>query len=334
MRINMPITQNEYVLAEGETIVSRTDLKGKIVYVNRDFIVASGFVESELIGQPHNILRHPDMPPAAFEDMWNTLKAGLPWSGMVKNRRKNGDYYWVVANATPVKEGDQIVGYMSVRTRPAREQVEAAEALYRKMRNGEAKGIVLRGGRILKSGLGTTSDSLGNLIDRLGIGGKASVLGLGLLGSGALGGLAAQQGAMPLAAVAGACALLCIGGGVRFARRISGTLGFASAQLEAYGQGKFDGIIDVSGVDQLSQTMLALKRVQTRLGFEFSDARKTAAEASRVRQALDEAATPVFIADSDGSLIYVNKALEQIADRKSTRLNSSHSQQSRMPSSA
>ena len=102
MRTNLPVTQNEYLLRDGLTIVSRTDTKGRITYMNADFLEAAGFEESELMGQPHNVVRHPDMPEEAFADLWRTLKAGRPWSGLVKNRRKNGDHYWVVANATPV----------------------------------------------------------------------------------------------------------------------------------------------------------------------------------------------------------------------------------------
>jgi methyl-accepting chemotaxis protein len=327
MRTNLPITQTEYVLADGETIVSRTDLKGKITYVNRDFIVASGFTEAELIGQPHNILRHPDMPPAAFEDMWATLKAGLPWSGMVKNRRKNGDFYWVVANATPVKEGDTVVGYMSVRTRPTRQQIDGAEDLYRRLRAGEAKGVTLRGGRIFMSGVAAASDRLGRAVDRLGLGGKALVLGLGLAGSGLAGGVAVAQMSSALGALAGAGALVCLAGGWQLTRRLVKGLKLNADQLEQYAQARFDGMITATGNDQLTAALLALKRVQTRLGFEFSDARRTAAEASRVRQALDEAATPVRISDADGTIIYINKALDRILRRDVMAFKASLGQQ-------
>ncbi|MDO9393377.1 MAG: PAS domain-containing protein, partial [Methylotenera sp.] len=93
MKINMPVTQHEHELKESSQIVSKTDLKGKITFVNRDFIDISGYTEEELLGQSHNIVRHPDMPPEAFADLWNTVKAGKPWIGIVKNRCKNGDYY-------------------------------------------------------------------------------------------------------------------------------------------------------------------------------------------------------------------------------------------------
>ena len=130
MRQNLPVTNVEYLLSETETIVSTTDLKGNIKYANPYFVEVSGYTEEELIGAPQNILRHPDMPVRAFADLWSTIKAGLPWRGLVKNRRKNGDFYWVLANVTPVFEYGKPVGYMSVRTKPSRAQVELATRLY------------------------------------------------------------------------------------------------------------------------------------------------------------------------------------------------------------
>ena len=112
MRQNLPVTGREIEIPDGEEIVSRTDLKGKIVYVNPTFVRVSGFSEAELIGQPHNIVRHPDMPAAAFADLWATLKANRPWTGMVKNRCKNGDHYWVEAHAIPVYENGEKVSNM------------------------------------------------------------------------------------------------------------------------------------------------------------------------------------------------------------------------------
>jgi aerotaxis receptor len=152
VRTNLPVTGIEYILQDGQSIVSKTDTKGRITYVNPTFVEVSGFEVDELIGKAHNIVRHPDMPPEAFADLWQTLKTGQPWTGLVKNRRKNGDFYWVVANVVPVKENGVTVGYMSVRTRPAREQVKAAEALYRAFRMGEAKGLAIRRGAAVRTG--------------------------------------------------------------------------------------------------------------------------------------------------------------------------------------
>jgi aerotaxis receptor len=139
VKINMPVTQKEVFLEPGKPIVTKTDLKGRITYANESFVSISGFTREELIGQSHNIVRHPDMPPEAFEDMWNTIKAGQPWRGLVKNRAKNGDHYWVEAFATPMTADGRTIGYQSVRNVPKREEVASAEALYRAVRDKSAK---------------------------------------------------------------------------------------------------------------------------------------------------------------------------------------------------
>ncbi|MCW8910261.1 MAG: PAS domain-containing protein, partial [Gammaproteobacteria bacterium] len=138
MRINEPVTNNEVRMKEGSLLVTRTNLKGIMTFVNPDFIEISGFSEAELIGKNHNMVRHPDMPPAAFEDLWNTVKSGKPWVGIVKNRTKSGDYYWVQANVTPIVKNGKIEEYMSVRTPPTREQVSQAEILYGQMNAGKS----------------------------------------------------------------------------------------------------------------------------------------------------------------------------------------------------
>ncbi|MDP3818531.1 MAG: methyl-accepting chemotaxis protein [Methylotenera sp.] len=138
MKINMPVTQHEHELKESSQIVSKTDLKGKITFVNRDFIDISGYTEEELLGQSHNIVRHPDMPPEAFADLWNTVKAGKPWIGIVKNRCKNGDYYWVEATVSPFAESGQIAGFISVRKKASRQQIEGALRYHRVLKEGQS----------------------------------------------------------------------------------------------------------------------------------------------------------------------------------------------------
>jgi aerotaxis receptor len=153
MRTNLPITQREHALPEDRPLVSVTDLKGRITYCNPNFVEVSGYSYDELLGQPHNIVRHPDMPEEAFRDLWQTIQAGIPWTGLVKNRRKNGDHYWVRANATPMKDGDRIVGFLSVRTRAERAAIEQADALYARMREEAAQGRlvhVLRQGNVIR----------------------------------------------------------------------------------------------------------------------------------------------------------------------------------------
>ncbi|MDR3298958.1 MAG: methyl-accepting chemotaxis protein [Candidatus Accumulibacter sp.] len=133
MKKNFPVTQKEIGLPTGRYIVSQTNLKGIITRVNDVFVEVSGFTSEELIGKSHNVVRHPDMPPQAFAQLWATVQAGQPWRGMVKNRCKNGDHYWVNALIVPVKQDERIVGYMSVRTVPERAAVEAAEGFYRQL---------------------------------------------------------------------------------------------------------------------------------------------------------------------------------------------------------
>ncbi|CAA7612657.1 PAS [Magnetospirillum sp. LM-5] len=153
MRDNGPITNREVMMNDGEMLVSRTDAGGRIIFVNKAFIDISGFTEEELLGSPHNLVRHPHMPKEAFADLWQTIKAGKPWEGFVKNRTRNGDHYWVRANVTPVTENGQITGFVSIRSKPSREQVAAAERLYTDLREGRANGMVIKEGRVIRTGL-------------------------------------------------------------------------------------------------------------------------------------------------------------------------------------
>nr|WP_315431130.1 methyl-accepting chemotaxis protein [uncultured Albidiferax sp.] len=140
MRTNLPVTQQEYDYPSNEMLVSTTNTQGVITHCNSAFVHVSGYTYDELIGQPHNLIRHPDMPPEAYKDMWQTIGRGRPWTGMVKNRRKDGSYYWVQAHVTPIMEGGKPRGYMSVRTKPTRQQVQDAEQLYGRIRSERESG--------------------------------------------------------------------------------------------------------------------------------------------------------------------------------------------------
>ncbi|WP_119292386.1 PAS domain-containing methyl-accepting chemotaxis protein [Azohydromonas sediminis] len=152
MRTNLPVTQREFELPAGVTLLSTTDPTSHITYANGAFIEVSGFTRDELMGQPHNLVRHPDMPPEAFADMWRTIKSGLPWSALVKNRRKNGDHYWVRANATAIRRQGTVVGFLSVRTSASPAEIAAAEKLYADFRAGRAKTLAFHRGVIVHRG--------------------------------------------------------------------------------------------------------------------------------------------------------------------------------------
>jgi aerotaxis receptor len=153
MRQNLPVTQREFDFPEHATLLSTTDVHSHVAYANEAFLAVSGFTAEEIMGQPHNLVRHPDMPQQAFADMWATLKAGTSWTALVKNRRKDGDHYWVRANATPVMREGRLVGYMSVRTKPTRDEVQTCEALYARFVRGEQGSRAFHKGLIVRTGL-------------------------------------------------------------------------------------------------------------------------------------------------------------------------------------
>ena len=164
MRNNQPVTGRELLLEPNVVIISRTDAEGRITFANDDFLRTSGFSLDELIGENHNILRHPDMPAEAFRDLWTTLRRGRPWSGLVKNRCKNGDHYWVRASVTANAGG----GYMSVRVPPERAEVATAEALYGRMRSDPE--LRLHEGQPARRGVARLVERVATAADRVPIG--------------------------------------------------------------------------------------------------------------------------------------------------------------------
>ncbi len=135
----VPPIDEEY-LYEGRVIISQTDINGVITYANRMFCEISAYTLNELIGAPHNIIRHPDMPRAAFAKMWETIEGGQVWNGLVKNLRKDGRYYWVDTEILPIYDEDKISGYIAARKPASRKNIEETEILYRKMLEAENQG--------------------------------------------------------------------------------------------------------------------------------------------------------------------------------------------------
>jgi aerotaxis receptor len=154
VRNNQPVTQRELELPADAILMSTTDTDSRVTYANAAFVSASGFTLEELLGQPHNLVRHPDMPVEAFADMWATIQGGLPWTAVVKNRRKNGDHYWVRANAAPVIQNGRLTGYASVRTHASRAEIEHAEAFYNDLKAGKAGARKLHRGLVIRTGAG------------------------------------------------------------------------------------------------------------------------------------------------------------------------------------
>ncbi len=272
MRTNLPVTSNEVQISDQQSIVSKTDLKGRITYVNPYFLEISGFTEEELMGTAHNIVRHPDMPPEAFDDLWRSLKAGVPWTGLVKNRCKNGDYYWVVANVTPIVENGRPVGFMSVRSKPKREQVAVADAAYRKFRQGQAKGLAIRDGVVVSTGLAAVllrRFSEMSLVARLALsfGVPSLLLAVSLAFS-----VASEQGGWTIASLVAALSLLLLGWGGLHAAVIS-PMRLATRVARSIAGGDLSARFAVGRNDDAGQLLRALQQMNANLVAVVGDVR-------------------------------------------------------------
>ncbi|MBB5392496.1 MULTISPECIES: PAS domain-containing methyl-accepting chemotaxis protein [unclassified Herbaspirillum] len=277
MRKNLPVTTVERLLEDSKSIVSKTDLQGNITYVNPYFIEISGFTEEELIGAPQNIVRHPDMPREAFADLWATIKAGLPWNGLVKNRCKNGDFYWVQANVTPVRENGQTVGYMSVRTRPSREQVQATDAVYRRFSAGQAGGLRIRRGAAVRGGFAGWLLNLRNISIARRLGLVMAVLALMFGTGGLIAGHAVQTaGANPYPVWAGTVAgiALLLGSWAMLHAAIVAPLKQAISTVHGLAGGDLNLQVDTSRRGDMGLLLQALQQLNVNLRSIIGDVRR------------------------------------------------------------
>ncbi len=286
MRKNYPVTQREYPFPRNGTLVSTTDLKGRITYCNPSFIEVSGYAQDELLGQAHSLIRHPDMPEEAFRDMWATIQSGQPWSGAVKNRRKNGDYYWVMANVTPLVEGSRLVGYMSVRTEASKETVKGAEELYARMQAEARAGRkvhVLSHGEVERRTLG---GRLVSLHARLGMGVKITAA-MALCGAGVVFTERTLGASLPLWMVAGMAALVGALAGYTVQRLLTAPLGRLVGFANRMAAGDLTQKVTVTGNDQFAAIQRALSQLNVNLRAITGDAR---GEVERMHAVLRELA--------------------------------------------
>lgn len=142
-----------YELVDDDVLISRSDLQGRITYVNQTFVDVSGYPMEELMGEPHNLFRHPSMPNAVFQNLWETIEAGKTWQGLIKNRRQSGEAYWMHTTIAPLLDGDRVVGYTSIRRKATVEAIERAERVYAAMQEGKTRGFKLHYGAIRHKGV-------------------------------------------------------------------------------------------------------------------------------------------------------------------------------------
>jgi PAS domain S-box-containing protein len=309
MKINMPVTQKEIELIDTSSIVSKTDLKGHITYINRDFIEISGFVESELIGKNHNIIRHPDMPPEAFADLWNTVKAGKPWNGMVKNRCKNGDHYWVEANVAPLREKGEVTGFMSVRSKATRQQIDEADALYKDLRTGKVKkeGFFAKISRFIADM--PLMLKVGTLI-------LLPIFSLLLWFN--------DEPIMKLVEIAAVSSIAAIASLFALRKYVVLPIKRATDAANAIADGDFGFRICTKANDEAGRMMQAIKAMQIRIGFEVSNNKKIADEGIRLQTALDNSTSAFTFGDSDNKLQYINATAKAIWQEMAAEISKVH----------
>ncbi|MCA1468631.1 PAS domain-containing protein [Bradyrhizobium sp. IC3195] len=285
MRKNLPVTTVEYPVSDETLIVSRTDLKGKLTYFNEDFLAAAGFTSAELMGQPHNIVRHPDMPPEAFDNLWDTLKAGKPWLGAVKNRRKNGDFYWVLATASPIRENGEVKGYTSIRTKLPADQRKLAEEVYAAIREKKPHGYRIDAGIIRRRSwldhFGIFTGTLkARLVTMMALQ-TLFMLALGIGGAVATGGSTSLI--LSLLAVAGAAI---VGfAGLATMRAIQGPMRQLNDTLVNLVQDKLDNRIVIERDDEIGEALRNLQTVQTIVRFSRDEVQAVQRRAEAQRKA-------------------------------------------------
>ncbi len=294
----MPVTDHEVVMKQSDILVTRTNMKGIITYANQAFIDISGFSKEELVGKNHNVVRHPDMPTAAFEDLWDCCKAGKPWTAPVKNRTKSGDYYWVEANVTSVYKNGKVDEFLSVRYAPSRQQISAAEDLYQQLNTNKAeirpKGIAL----MLKN------------MKEMNLGGKAGI---------ALAGflvpclyfmfLLYQQGNFPVLAGVAVLTTLATLLGYRMVQDFRGALEKVIGISYCLADGQYRNTLDLDRNDQIGDMYKALFGMQVKLNSDFSEVKELAEGSMRIKQALDNVSSSVMVADNNLDIIYMNRTV-------------------------
>ncbi|WNV04334.1 methyl-accepting chemotaxis protein [Candidatus Methylospira mobilis] len=320
MRNNQPVTKQELIVPSDITIISETDLKGHITYINDDFVRVSGFSEKELLGKAHNIVRHPDMPREAFEDLWKTLKRGQSWMGVVKNRCKNGDYYWIHSFVAPRRENGRIVGFLSVRTAATRLQIERAEDFYRRIEQKQTNGFRLNRGRVERTHFQSLPSWWSNLSIRARV---LSGIGLNVVFYAFVAYYAdsimhaTDQSARGLdekllLIFASAGLLITTGLGLSLLRSLTLRLSSMAQLVDRITEGNYRNAIEIKTDYEIDQVLDSIKSMQGNFDAAMHKTKRLAEQNQRIRNALDWSAAGTMIVDNDATIIYQNKAQIEI----------------------
>ncbi|HTY94468.1 MAG TPA: methyl-accepting chemotaxis protein [Steroidobacteraceae bacterium] len=313
MRVDQPVTSNEYAVRDGALIVSITDLQGRITTVSPEFIQVTGFTAEELIGKDHVGMRHPDMPDAVFEDLWRTLRSGRPWTGLIKNRRKDGDYYWDIASATPLREGGQVTGFLTVRTKPSPQQIREAEQVYRQLRDGSDPGLKLVEGRVVRTGWRQSLNPLRRLPDSTRRWFDTATGIAVLLAAAALLLAPSLPGGSPLrmivAALLGLRCVMWVARVLRAARRREAVIEDTISYIQDLADGRFTTTFKSVSTHGSGEIQRALLTLRIKMGYQIAEERR---KASLLRQALTNASASVMLTDENLRIVYVNASAQRL----------------------
>ncbi|MGB4497315.1 MAG: methyl-accepting chemotaxis protein [Methylococcaceae bacterium] len=301
MKLNMPITNNELVMPKGSILVTRTDLQGKITYANDDFLKISGYSRDEVIGKDHNIIRHPDMLPELFEDLWVSIKAMRPWAGVIKNRSKNGDFYWVHANVVPQFEQGKLVGFMSVRYAPKKAELTQAVTLYDALKNKTAS--------INPTGINAVVKSIKEISLR-----KKTAFSLFAFSVPTVTvsyQLFLSENYIALAAIAGFASL---GAAVTISviRELSDTLDKSVGIFYRLAAKGFGNQFDLKKAGVVGDFYRGLFSMDVSLSLDIADSKRITSEALRINSALDNVHSAVMVTNNNFDIIYVNKSATEL----------------------
>jgi methyl-accepting chemotaxis protein len=313
MRRNEPVTQVEYHLAADALLVTRTDLSGNIVYLNEAFIEASGFDQEELMGQPHNIMRHPDVPEQVFEDLWNTLESGLPWTQVVKNRRKDGAHYWVEAQVVPYMRDGEHVGYMSIRRAITAEKIAETEKVYVAIAQKRAR---------LSQGRVANTFSRFNPLENINPSAGMSMMVVFFSIPALLNTFGVQLDDMWVQ-ISAVLLPIFVYFGAEFAQHRLNRLDKILASIAG---GEFSNAVPLYGTNILNQLAARVSIMQTRLAVAQDETNTVMSSVQRIQSAFESSPSPMFVVDQFDTILFANKAMRDFLQLRQERIRQSNRQ--------
>jgi methyl-accepting chemotaxis protein len=313
MRRNEPVTQVEYHLAADALLVTRTDLSGNIVYLNEAFIEASGFDQEELMGQPHNIMRHPDVPEQVFEDLWNTLESGLPWTQVVKNRRKDGAHYWVEAQVVPYMRDGEHVGYMSIRRAITAEKIAETEKVYVAIAQKRAR---------LSQGRVANTFSRFNPLENINPSAGMSMMVVFFSIPALLNTFGVQLDDMWVQ-ISAVLLPIFVYFGAEFAQHRLNRLDKILASIAG---GEFSNAVPLYGTNILNQLAARVSIMQTRLAVAQDETNTVMSSVQRIQSVFESSPSPMFVVDQFDTILFANKAMRDFLQLRQERIRQSNRQ--------